>query len=72
MEDIGDKYIELLAAPNHSDAARALGAIHEREVLGKRLFLFEGVARQKLSELGELHRPSIADLFVAKMQGVAA
>lgn len=72
MDEVADKYVELLVTPDRSDAARALGAIHEREVLGKRLFLFEGVARQQLSELGELHRPSIADLFVAKMQGVAA
>lgn len=72
MEDVGEKYIELLATPDRTEAARALGAIHEREVLGKKLFLFEGVARQQLAELGELHRPSVADLFVAKMQAVAA
>ncbi|NNF60806.1 MAG: ABC transporter ATP-binding protein [Gammaproteobacteria bacterium] len=72
MDDVAEKYVELLVKPEHSDAARALGAIHEREVLGKRLFLFQDVARDRLSELGELHRPSIADLFVAKMQGVAA
>ncbi len=72
MEAVGDKFTELLVAPDRVEAARALGAIHERDVLGKRLFLYEGVARDKLAELGELHRPSVADLFVAKMQGVAA
>lgn len=72
MDDVSDKYVELLVAPDRSEAARALGAIHEREVLGKRLFLYEGVAKQNLSDLGELHRPSIADLFVAKMQGAGA
>jgi len=72
MDNVAEKYVELLVAPDRCDAARALGAIHEREILGKRLFLYEGVAKQQLSELGELHRPSVADLFVAKMQGVAA
>ncbi|MDH3588841.1 MAG: ABC transporter ATP-binding protein, partial [Gammaproteobacteria bacterium] len=62
MEDIADKYVELLVTPDQSEKARALGAIHEREVLGKKLFLYEGIARQRLASLGELHRPSIADL----------
>ena len=72
MSDINDKYIELLVKPDRSAAARSLGAIYEREVLGRHLFLFEGVERQRLEELGELHRPSVADLFVAKMQGAMA
>ncbi|MBT8130788.1 MAG: ABC transporter ATP-binding protein [Gammaproteobacteria bacterium] len=72
MDDVADKYVELLATPDKTEAARAIGAIHERDVLGKRLFLYEGVSRQRLSALGEIHRPSVADLFVAKMQGVAA
>ncbi len=72
MSDINEKYIELLVRPDRSEDARSLGAIYERELLGRHLFLFEGVERQRLQELGELHRPSVADLFVAKMQGVLA
>ena len=29
MENVGEKYVELLAAPDQAEAARALGAIHE-------------------------------------------
>ena len=72
MNAINDKYIQLLVPPDRSESARALGAIYERETLGRHVFLFEGVERQRLQELGELHRPSVADLFVAKMQGVTA
>lgn len=72
MDTVSDKYVELLASAGGVDTARSLGAIHEREMLGRRLFLFEGVSRERLAGLGELHRPSIADLFVAKMQGGAA
>jgi hypothetical protein len=33
---------------------------------------FEGRAASELASLGEIRTPSIADLFVAKMQGAAA
>lgn len=69
MENVGENYVEVLVAPDHAEAARGLGPLAEREVFGKRLMLFEGVARDRLAEFGELHTPSVADLFVAKMSG---
>jgi hypothetical protein len=33
---------------------------------------FEKIAREKLEGLGEVHTPSVADLFVAKVKGAAA
>ncbi|HET7587161.1 MAG TPA: ABC transporter ATP-binding protein [Gammaproteobacteria bacterium] len=67
MDAIGDKFTELLAGPEHVDEIRALGPIHEHEVFGKHLFLFEGASRERLQQYGELHSPSVADLFVAKI-----
>ena len=32
----------------------------------------DGVAPARLAELGELHKPSVADLFVATMKGTYA
>ena len=52
-------------------AARALKPLYEREVFGKKLFLFEGVARDELGKFGEIHTPSVADIFVAKVRGGA-
>lgn len=72
MNNINEHYIQLLVSPDRSADARSLGAIYERELLGRHVFLFEGVERQKLERLGEIHRASVADLFVAKMQGVTA
>ena len=72
MEDVAARYAELLAPAANVEAARALKPLSEREVFGKKLFLFEGVAREQLRALGEIHTPSVADLFVAKMKGVAA
>jgi ABC-2 type transport system ATP-binding protein len=72
MEDVAERYTEVLTAAARADEARALKPLHERDVFGKKLFLFEGIGRDRLRELGELHTPSVADLFVAKMKGVTA
>ncbi|HVC38248.1 MAG TPA: ABC transporter ATP-binding protein, partial [Gammaproteobacteria bacterium] len=69
MEAVAEKYAEVLVAPDKIAAAQALNPINEREIFGKKLFLFEGIERSKLAGFGEIHTPSIADLFVAKMQG---
>ena len=57
--------------PEHVAAARALRPIHERQVLGRSILLFDAVDRQKLATLGEVRTPSIADLFVAVMDDKA-
>ncbi len=67
MEALESRYSELMAAPDQVAAARALGPIHERQVFGRSLLLFDGVGREHLTPLGEVHTPSIADLFVAVM-----
>lgn len=69
MEGVGEKYAEVLVSADHTEAARALKPLSEREVFGKKLFLFEGVDHGRLRELGEIHTPGVADLFVAKMKG---
>ncbi len=72
METLADNYIELMTAGEQADRARSLKPIYEREVSGKKVMLFEGADRNALSELGETHTPSVADLFVAKVKGAAA
>jgi ABC-2 type transport system ATP-binding protein len=51
--------------PECLDAARALKPIYERPVFGRSVMLFENVDRDQVDALGEVRRPSIADLFVA-------
>ena len=72
MESIPESYTELLTSGDDADAARQLGPLHERDVFGKHVMTFENIARDKLEGLGELHTPSVADLFVAKVKGAAA
>jgi ABC-2 type transport system ATP-binding protein len=52
--------------------ARRLKPLYERELFGRHIFLYEGADREQLLELGELHTPSVADLFVATMNGGAS
>jgi ABC-2 type transport system ATP-binding protein len=72
MDTVSERYVELLASRERSEEIRALNPLAEREVFGKCLFLFQDPDRDRLRELGELHTPSITDLFVAKMRGDTA
>ncbi|MFI4933849.1 MAG: ABC transporter ATP-binding protein [Caulobacterales bacterium] len=72
MEDFEARYCEVMVLPEHAAAARALGPIHERQVFGRSILLFDHADRGRLAALGEVRTPSIADLFVAVMGGKAA
>jgi len=65
MEEVESRYLEVLVHPERVAAARALQPIHERQMLGRSILLFDGVDRGSLAALGEVRTPSIADLFVA-------
>jgi len=75
MEDFESRYVEVMVRPEQIAAARALSPLHERQVFGRSVFLFDRVERAALAALGEIRTPSIADLFVAIVggqQGAAA
>jgi len=71
MEAFESRYLEVMVNPEQVAAARALGPIHERQVFGRSILLFDQVDRQQLAALGEVRTPSIADLFVAVMSNPA-
>ncbi len=68
MEDFEARYLEVMVPLENVAAARALGPMHERQVLGRSIFLFEQADRNQLAALGEVRTPGIADLFVAVMR----
>jgi ABC-2 type transport system ATP-binding protein len=72
MEEFDSRYVEVMVNPEHVAAARALKPIHERPVFGRSVLLFDHVNRDQLVALGEMRRPSIADLFVAVMSNNAS
>jgi ABC-2 type transport system ATP-binding protein len=74
MDELESRYLEVTVHPEKVAAARALKPMHERQAIGRSILLFDleldRVASQKLDRrqlaaLGDVRRPSIADLFVA-------
>ena len=72
MDEVGERYIEVMVPADKVNAANALQPIDQRTVFGKSVMLFDGVSRAQLSALGETRNPSVADLFVATMKGTYA
>ena len=73
MEDVAERYTEVLVGSDALEAARALRPIDERALpFGKTVLLYDGVPRAQLSTLGETRNPGLADLFVAIMKGTYA
>jgi len=85
MEEFESRYLEVIVHPEQAAAARALKPMHEHQGLGRSTFLFDlgygdsgsdrapgqKLDRQKLSALGDVRTPSIADLFVAVVGDLA-
>src|SRR5213083_2502138 len=67
MEEFDSRYLEVMVNPEQLTAARALKPIYEHPVFGRSVMLFEHVDRDQVAALGDMRRPSIADLFVAVM-----
>jgi ABC-2 type transport system ATP-binding protein len=72
MDDVGERFTEVMVPAEQAEAARALKPIDERQVFGKSVLLFDGVPREKLAGMGETRNVGIADLFVATMKGTYA
>ena len=69
MDEVEARYREVRVRPDHVLDARALAPVHEREALGQRIMLFDGVAPERLTPLGDVRTPSVADLFLARVGG---
>ncbi|MEO6519343.1 MAG: ABC transporter ATP-binding protein [Pseudoxanthomonas sp.] len=73
MDEVAERYTEVLTSADRLEAARALRPIDERALpFGKTVMLFDGVPRQQLAAFGETRNPGLADLFVAIMKGTYA
>jgi ABC-2 type transport system ATP-binding protein len=73
MDEVGERFVELLASADNAEHARSLKPVDERALpFGKTVMLFDGVPRSTLAPLGETRTPGLADLFVATMKGTYA
>jgi ABC-2 type transport system ATP-binding protein len=72
VEALAERYVQLTVAPDNVVQARALQPFYEREVFGRTVMMFDRPGAPPdfgdLAALGEIRTPSIADLFVAKME----
>ena len=71
MDVVGERFTEVLVGPEQREHALAFKPLSERQVFGKSVFLFDGPKRGELAALGEIHKPSVADIFVATMKNGA-
>ena len=69
MEDLAARYFEVMVSPDQVETARAFKPIKERQVFGRSIMLFDHLSREQVAPLGDVHTPSIADLFVAVIGG---
>jgi ABC-2 type transport system ATP-binding protein len=69
MDDVEQRYTELMVSADRAQEARLLGPMNERQLFGKHIFLFRDKDRHALAPLGETRTPNVADLFVATMEG---
>ncbi len=72
MDDIHEQYAQVAVRPDQVAAARALNPVAERQGMGRVHMLFNGKDRAALAQVGEVGVPSVADLFVAVMEGAQA
>ena len=69
MASLDEDFIELHVVGEALAQAEAIPHIGQRSILGGKAIIYPGAARQQVAALGELHTPSVADLFIAKMTG---
>ncbi|MEE4294280.1 MAG: ABC transporter ATP-binding protein [Xanthomonadales bacterium] len=70
MEDVQERFFSVEVEPDKISEARRLAPIYETRVRGgQHQFMYDGVDRDTLRNLGDTHIPRVADLFVAIMNG---
>jgi ABC-2 type transport system ATP-binding protein len=67
LDGIATRYAAVAVAADRLEAARAEKPFFERRMLGKVVLYYEQPDLHKLAGFGEVHTPSVADLFVAKL-----
>ncbi len=72
LEAVSTRFAAVAVSADRLDAARAEKPFYERPILGKVELYFENAEPGRLAPFGELHTPTVADLFVAKLSGGAA
>jgi ABC-2 type transport system ATP-binding protein len=67
MDAFRTQYISVNASGDNAKKLLGMNPIDHRNTLGQTHFLFEGVAADLLSPLGDISTPSVSDVFIAKV-----
>ena len=67
IDSLNQRFLELRPNADNNEKAKSLNPINLRTALGRADILYENIDIEKLSSLGEVRPPFIADLFVAIM-----
>jgi len=72
VEAINNRFVQLTVTAEQADQVREkYPPLIESNIFGKKAFLLETSEREALRQFGELSTPSLADIFVALMNGGA-
>ncbi|MCK4578171.1 MAG: ABC transporter ATP-binding protein [Candidatus Marinimicrobia bacterium] len=71
MDALRSEFVQLTTTAEQADEVRQLKPLSEHDLFGKKVFLLRSVDPAKLKGLGEVQAPTVADVFVALMGGVA-
>lgn len=67
IDSLNQRFLELRPFADNNEKAKSLNPINIRSELGRTVFLYENTDIDKISSLGDVRPPFIADLFVAIM-----
>ena len=67
VDALGERFLRLETGGDRLEQARALGPMAEQSGLGRRVLIYDGVAREALAGLGEVGAPTLKELYMAWM-----
>ncbi|GHE84927.1 ABC transporter ATP-binding protein [Thalassotalea profundi] len=66
-DEIKQRFKMLAVTSEHIEQAQQLNPLYSNSIMGVTTMLFDGVSIEKLSELGRVNSPTLADIFVGVM-----
>ncbi len=68
MDEVARQFVELEISFEQKDAALAESPLDFRSTLGGFCMIYQGKSIEKLSSIGKIKKPDLADIFVAKIK----
>lgn len=72
IENLNNEFMQVTTSIENAEQVQKLNPLMESSIFGKKVFLLRGAQRETLEQYGEVSTPSLADIFVALMNGGVA